>query len=65
MCNALMAMPTSSGVCADCWDKDEELFQKAKGAMKLGQKFLPEQLAGKTNIELKHIQRWAKQGRFG
>jgi hypothetical protein len=65
MCGALMGMPTSSGVCSDCWDKDEDMYQKVKSNMKFGEKLLPEELSAKTGVDIKHIQRWAAQGRFG
>jgi len=65
MCNALMSMPTSSGVCGDCWEKDEQLFQKAKSHIKFGERLLIEELSGKSGVDLKHIQRWIEQGRFG
>ncbi len=65
MCGSLMSIPTASGVCSDCWDKDEEMYQKVKSTMKFGQKLLPEELASKTGVDIKHIQRWMVQGRFG
>lgn len=67
VCGSLMPghLSSGSGVCQDCWDKDEEMFQKAKGAIKFGQRVLPEELSSKTGIDLKHINRWIAQGRFG
>lgn len=65
LCGGLMSSPTSTNVCGDCWDKDEQLFNKARSAMRFGEKLLPEELSLKTGIDLKHIQRWASQGRFG
>lgn len=65
MCGGLMGTPTSTGVCSDCWDKDEEMYQKVKSNMKFGQKLFPEELANKTGVDIKHIQRWINQGRFG
>jgi len=65
MCGGLMSPPTSTGVCKDCWDKDEEMFNKARAAMRFGEKLLPEDLSAKTGIDMKHIQRWTSQGRFG
>ncbi len=65
MCGSLMSGFTSTGVCGDCWSKDEEMFQKVRAAMKFGQKVFPEELAGKTGVDIKHINRWMQQGRFG
>ena len=65
ICGDLMAGGVTAGVCKECWDKDEEMFQKVKSAIKFGQKVLPDELAAKTGIELKHINRWAQNGRFG
>jgi hypothetical protein len=65
MCGALMGVPTASGVCSDCWDKDEEMYQRAKSVLKFGQRVFPEELSSKTGIDIKHIQRWIEQGRFG
>jgi hypothetical protein len=65
MCGTLMTGNVSTGVCQDCWDKDEEMFQKVKSAIKFGQRVLPDELATKTGVELKHINRWIQQGRFG
>jgi hypothetical protein len=65
MCGGLINLPTSAGICKDCWDKDEELFNRARAAMRFGEKLLPEDLSAKTGIDMKHIQRWTNQGRFG
>ncbi len=65
LCGALISGQVSSAVCKDCWDKDEEMFQKVKSAIKFGQRVLPDELASKTGVDIKHINRWAQQGRFG
>ncbi len=64
LCGTLISGQVAS-VCKDCWDKDEEMFQKVKSAIKFGQRVLPDELASKTGVDLKHINRWAQQGRFG
>lgn len=65
ICNCLLPTSNNTGVCGDCWEKDDMLFDKVRSAMKFGEKFLPEVLADKTGVDIKHIQRWARQGRFG
>ncbi len=65
VCGTLMGGFSSTGVCADCWDKDEQMFQKVRGAMKFGQRLLPDELSTQTGVEIKHINRWMQQGRFG
>ncbi len=65
LCGALISLQVGSAVCKDCWDKDEEMFQKVKAEIKFGQRVLPDELAAKTGIDVKHIARWSQQGRFG
>ncbi len=65
LCGSLISGGVGSSVCRDCWDKDEEMFQKVKSAIKFGQKVLPDELAAKTGIDVKHINRWVLNGRFG
>jgi len=65
ICNCLLPSNNTTGVCSDCWEKDDEMFDKVRSAMKFGEKFLPEVLSEKTGVEMKHLQRWARQGRFG
>ena len=60
-----MAAINTRGVCKDCWDKDDELYDKARSSMKFGEKFIPAVLAQKTGVDIAHIQRWASLGRFG
>ena len=60
-----MAVSNTRGVCSDCFDKDDELFDKVRSVMKFGEKFMPEALSEKTGVDIKHIQRWARLGRFG
>lgn len=64
ICNCLLPSNNVSGVCSDCWEKDDELFDKVRSVMKFGEKFLPEVLSEKTGVDIKHIKRWARQGRF-
>ena len=65
LCECLMAVTNTRGVCENCWSKDAELFDTARSAMKFGERFVPEALAEKTGVDIKHIQRWARLGRFG
>ena len=65
LCNCLLATTNIRGVCSDCWEKDDELFDKVRNAMKFGEKFAPDVLAEKTGVEMKHFQRWTRLGRFG
>jgi hypothetical protein len=65
LCNVLIAANNMRGVCSDCWDKDDELFESVRSVMKFGEKFVPEVIAEKSGVELKHITRWARIGRFG
>ena len=65
ICNCLLPANNTSGVCNDCWEKDDAMFDKVRSVMKFGEKFLPEVLSEKTGVDMKHIQRWARQGRFG
>lgn len=60
-----MSNPTSFGICPDCWEKDESLYNQARSALRFGEKVFPEELSAKTGIEIRHIQRWIRQGRFG
>jgi hypothetical protein len=65
ICNCLLPVNNTTGVCKECWPKDDELFDKVRSVMKFGEKFLPEVLAEKTSVDIKHIRRWLNQGRFG
>lgn len=65
LCNVLIPTNTSRGVCSDCWDKDDELFENVRNVMKFGEKFIPEVIAEKSGVDIKHINRWARIGRFG
>lgn len=60
-----MATQTTTGVCADCWEKDEKLYNAAISTLKFGERVFPEELSAKSGIDIKHIQRWIRQGRFG
>jgi hypothetical protein len=64
-CGALMSISLFGGVCKDCMERDKELFDRARSCMNFGERVLPEELAEKSGIELRHIQRWAEIGRFG
>ncbi len=64
MCKSIVAMLTSYGVCADCIDEDDKLFAKVKSSIGFGQKLLPDELAAKTGVDIKHINRWVNAGRF-
>ncbi len=65
ICGNITSVTIREGVCNDCLDKDDELYNKAKNSMKFGQKMLPEELSQRTGIDYKHIQRWIRTGRFG
>ena len=65
MCGAFMPAMTPTRVCSNCFDKDEEMFHKAKNSLRFGEKVSVEELARKTGIEVEHIQRWVRIGRFG
>lgn len=65
LCSSLMATSNTRGVCSDCFDKDDELYDKVRNVMKFGERFAPEALSEKTGVDIKHINRWANQGRFG
>ena len=64
-CGTLMSISLFGGVCNECMDTDKELYDKARSSLKFGEKVLPEELADKTGIEIKHIKRWMEIGRFG
>jgi hypothetical protein len=64
-CGALMSTSLFGGVCKDCMEQDKQLFDKARGCLNFGEKILPEELAEKSGVDLRHIQRWAEIGRFG
>jgi hypothetical protein len=65
LCNTFIAANNTRGVCPDCWDADDELFEKVRNVMKFGEKFIPEVIAEKTGVDIQHISRWARIGRFG
>jgi NMD protein affecting ribosome stability and mRNA decay len=63
MCGAL-TIPTPHGVCGDCLDEDQKLYEKARDSIKFGESVTPEIIQQRTGIELKHIRRWIKYGRL-
>jgi hypothetical protein len=65
LCDALIAANNMRGVCTDCWDKDDELYESVRSVMKFGEKFIPELISEKSGVDLKHIIRWSLIGRFG
>lgn len=65
MCNKVMPTNTLTGVCKECFDEDEKLFNKARNSMNFGEKVTPTELADKTGIGIHHINRWISRGRFG
>jgi len=65
LCNSLMAVSNTRGVCSDCWEKDDILFDKVRDVMKFGERFVPEVLAEKSGVDIKHLNRWYQIGRFG
>ncbi len=64
-CRALIGGSNPMGVCKDCTEVDEKLFDKARNHLGFGQQISPEELAEKSGVDLKHIERWAHVGRFG
>lgn len=64
MCGAIVATLTSYGVCVDCVDEDEKMFVKVKSSIKFGEQVLPDELAAKNDVDIKHINRWINSGRF-
>lgn len=65
LCNELMPASNIKGVCPDCWEKDDEMFDKVRNVMKFGERFIPEALAEKSGVDVKHLNRWYKLGRLG
>tara|TARA_B100001989_G_C24123568_1_gene262119 strand:- start:27 stop:266 length:240 start_codon:yes stop_codon:yes gene_type:complete len=63
-CGTLMSNSLHGGVCADCMEEDKELYDKARNFLKFGEKVLAEELAQKSGVDLKHIQRWISIGRL-
>jgi hypothetical protein len=65
ICNKLMAGSTPRGVCFDCFDEDERMFQLVKSCIQIGEKLGPVELSDKSGILLKHIKRWLDLGKLG
>jgi hypothetical protein len=65
MCSKITPTNTLTGVCKECFEEDERLFNRARNAMSFGEKITPAELAGKTGISIHHINRWITRGRFG
>lgn len=52
-------------VCPKCIDKDAEMFERVKSRLKYGEKVAVNEIANRTGIDRKHIERWVRAGRLG
>jgi Fe-S-cluster-containing dehydrogenase component len=64
MCEKLISSTEDHPVCMDCSDQDSELFEKTKNLLKYGEKISAAELAARSGIEKKHIERWVNTGRL-
>jgi hypothetical protein len=65
ICNKLMSGPTIRGVCFECFDEDERMFQELKSIIQIGQKLGLFELSDRSGIQPKHIKRWIDLGKLG
>lgn len=65
ICNKLMSGQTIRGVCFECFDEDERMFQELKSIIQIGQKLGLFELSDRSGIQPKHIKRWIDLGKLG
>lgn len=66
-CGELMSDTTGSAnpVCQNCAEKDAEMFDRVKSKLQYGEKVSVHDIAQRTGVERKHIERWVRTGRLG
>lgn len=64
-CGVIVNATVYGDVCPECTEEDKALFNQARAHLRFGEKVLPEDLANKSGVPLKHIERWVDIGRFG
>lgn len=52
------------GVCKDCIEEDQRMFESVKKVMGFGEKITLDIISQRTGVSQKNIKRWIKQGRL-
>ena len=64
-CGVIFSPIANENICADCHEKDRELFKKVNDFIPYGQSLKPEELAERSGVKLDKILSWINEGKFG